>query len=91
MLVKCDGPESCGRVFHLEKFELAKLDNEVEKTYFTCPHCGKEYVAFYTDPTIRKKQEKIRKLYSPYKIEKLKNEIAEDMKKLRSEIEASTM
>lgn len=90
MLVKCDGPESCGREFHLEKFELAKLDNEVEKTYFICPHCGKEYVAFYTDPTIRRKQEKIRRLYSPYKIEKLKNEIAKDMKKLRSEIEAST-
>ena len=89
MIVKCDGKDGCNQEFNLEKLEVAKLDNEVEKTYFTCPHCGKEYVAFYTDPTIRRKQEKIRRLYSPYKIEKLKNEIAEDMKKIRSEIEAS--
>lgn len=87
MLTKCDGPESCGKEFNLERFELAELGNDIEKTYFTCPHCDKEYVAFYTDPAIRRKQERMRRLNSPYKREGLKNEIGADMKVLKAKIE----
>lgn len=35
------------------------IDSEVEKTYFTCPHCGVEYVVFYTDAKIRQAIKKI--------------------------------
>lgn len=50
MLSKCD---TCQYEWELEKMETAKLD-DIEKTYFTCPNCNKEYIAFYTDTEIRK-------------------------------------
>lgn len=90
MLVKCDGPESCGKEFNLERFELTELDNGIEKTYFHCPLCNKEYVAFYTDPAIRKKQERMKRANSPYKRDKLFQEIGKDMKALREKIENET-
>jgi predicted RNA-binding Zn-ribbon protein involved in translation (DUF1610 family) len=88
MLVKCDGKDGCNQEFNLEKIEVTKLDNDIEKTYFVCPHCGKEYVAFYTDKHIRKKQAIIRGLKSPSAIEQLRKEIAKDMKRLRKKVES---
>lgn len=90
MLVKCDGENGCGEEFGIKGFEVEKLGNGTEKTYFKCPHCGKEYIAFYTDKGIRMKQFKIRKLTSAKKINKLKKEIGNDMDNLRKRVEAST-
>ena len=89
MIVKCDGKDGCNQEFDLEKLEVAKLDNDIEKTYFVCPHCGKEYIAFYTDENIRKKQAIIRGLKSPSAIKQLRKEIAKDMKELRKKIESN--
>lgn len=58
--VKCN--KSCGHRFYVEHFKLDKLDNKVEKTYFNCPNCGREYVCFYTDESTRKLQAKMREL-----------------------------
>ncbi len=90
MLVKCDGKDGCNQEFNLEKFEVAKLDNDIEKIYFVCPHCEKKYIAFYTDKHIRKKQAIIRGLKSPSAIEQLRKEIAKDMKRLRKKMEVSS-
>ena len=51
--------ESCNRTFELTEFLTDKLENDVEKTYFLCPHCGHEYVAYYTDAEIRELQEAV--------------------------------
>lgn len=92
MLVKCDGGNSCGGEFTITGFEVKKLENDIEKTYFKCPYCDKEFIAFYTNSMIRKKQEKMRKLQEQNKRAvklKLKNMTAnyiKQMDKLQKEI-----
>jgi len=61
-IVTCN--EGCNKQFELSEMSSVKLDDGIEKTYFTCLHCRHEYVAFYTDAVIRKLQEKIRKTLS---------------------------
>lgn len=96
MLAICDGIGGCKKEFNLTGLEVAKLGSGIEKTYFSCPQCGKEYVAFYTDADIRKKQGEMRELQARYhkskkvkvlrKIQKLQAEIGRDMDKLKARI-----
>ena len=87
LLARCDGEGGCGKEFRITKLELDKLNGGIEKTYFRCPHCNKEYVAFYTDRDIRRKQVKIRTLTDLEAINKLKQEIGIDMNKLKAKVE----
>jgi uncharacterized Zn finger protein (UPF0148 family) len=57
----CDA--GCGQQFVITDMPTVKLDSGVEKTYFTCPHCQHEYVAFYTDTEIRKLQKRLRRIH----------------------------
>ncbi|CAI6023171.1 hypothetical protein PAECIP112173_00332 [Paenibacillus sp. JJ-100] len=52
----------CNKQFTIEKFEIEQMNDGVEQTYFECPHCKNRYVAFYTDPEIRKLQVNIRNM-----------------------------
>lgn len=93
----CD--QGCKQQFTIHDFQHSNLDDGVEKTFFTCPHCNHEYVAFYTDEEIRKMQEKIRKVQSRFANQhfdskvadkqeaKLKKQIKEKMDALRLRIE----
>lgn len=93
----CD--QGCTKEFEIKAAQTIKLDAGVEKTYFTCPYCQHEYVAFYTDDEIRKLQEKITKVMgkysSPYhntkslmkQERKLKQEIKAKMSALRKRVE----
>ncbi len=87
LLARCDGEGGCGKEFRITKLELDKLNRGIEKTYFRCPHCNKEYVAFYTDRNIRRKQAKIRTLTDLEAISKLKQEIGRDMDELKTKVE----
>lgn len=60
MSTHCDS--GCGKGFDFEDFSHELLPDGMEKTFFTCPHCGREYVAFYTDEEIRKLQARIRRV-----------------------------
>ncbi|TKI53532.1 hypothetical protein FC756_23175 [Lysinibacillus mangiferihumi] len=62
---KCN--KSCGHKFYVQHFKKDKLHNSIEKTYFNCPNCGREYVCFYTDESIRKLQAKMRELHRKMK------------------------
>lgn len=76
---KCN--KSCGHRFYVQHFKLDKLDNKVQKTYFNCPNCGREYVCFYTDESIRKLQSKMRELHRRMKwadADKLKQLVQEE-------------
>lgn len=46
--VTCD---NCHKVFKIRQkiTKSEKLDNDVERTYFRCPHCKKEYTIAYAD------------------------------------------
>ncbi len=87
MLAICDGDKGCNKEFNLDKFKIEFMNYGIVKTYFKCPNCGKEFVAFYTDEAIRRKQNKIRKLKGANKVERLKKHIAIDMKVLRERVE----
>ncbi|MGE6515186.1 hypothetical protein [Lysinibacillus sphaericus] len=57
---KCN--KSCGQSFYVKHLKKDKLHNSIEKTYFNCPNCGREYVCFYTDEQVRKLQKKQREI-----------------------------
>jgi len=54
--------DKCGKEYEVE-LKTAKLQNGVEKNYFTCQHCGAEYIGFYTDKEIRSGQNYMKILY----------------------------
>ncbi len=95
-LIICD---KCKREFELEP-QVEKKGN-IERIYLKCPRCRAEYTAFYMDKGIRFKQDTIRDMQmnsarerDPQKkrvmldaIQKLKNEIGNDMNRLKIEIE----
>ena len=94
--VDCDA--GCGKSFVIKDLLTAKLDGGVEKAFFNCPHCGQEYVAYYTDPETRAMQAEIRdiraRLDKQYKEklakrhDKLKKKIQWRMIELRKKVEA---
>src|SRR5690606_9663924 len=57
ILTKCN---FCYSDFYIRKFKTRKLRDEIERTYFDCPHCGREYTAYYTNESIRTKQRRMR-------------------------------
>ena len=75
---KCN--KSCGHKFYVQHFKKDKLQQTIEKTYFSCPNCGREYVCFYTDDYIRNRQSRIRDVFRQMKwassneLERLKQE-----------------
>lgn len=74
---------------------------DIEKNYFKCPHCQTEYITACIDPSVRKKQLKVKKLYQQLKLLKdeqkiikkvnqindLESEIKADMAELKEEVE----
>lgn len=97
MKTNCDA--GCQKSFEFEDFSTDKLGGGIEKVYFVCPHCDKEYVAFYTDDEIRKLQTRIRRVQRRFsdpndnhedaakKEADLKQQIKEKMGVLRVKIE----
>lgn len=68
-LIKCD---KCGHEFKLKKLKTRKLENNIQRTYFICPECKKEYTSYYTDLEVRLNQQEISKI--AIRIKKLKGE-----------------
>lgn len=52
--IQCN--EGCGEPFDLSSFSKIEIENGIEKTFFVCPHCKKEYVVTYTNEGIRRMQ-----------------------------------
>lgn len=87
MLVKCDGDKGCGEEFRVARFTVDNLVDGVEKTYFRCPHCEKEYVVFFTDEEIRRKQQEIRRITDPQLLRQMRQEIADEMAALKQRMD----
>ena len=93
----CDA--GCNKQFDVENFSHDQLPEGIEKTYITCPHCGHEYVANYTDADIRKLQQRIRRVQKRFadpaanhedaakKEAEIRGEIKEKMDELRQRVE----
>lgn len=59
----------CDNVFCRKEFELRTdmiktrvIKADIEKTYFSCPHCGREYTVLFTDSQIRDILERIKNI-----------------------------
>jgi transcription initiation factor IIE alpha subunit len=92
----CDA--GCQKAFEVESFNTTRIGDGIDKVYFACSNCKHEYVAFYTDPEIRRLQAKIRRvqqqLSNPRATVKaamreaeIKQQIKEKMDELRTRIE----
>ena len=57
----CDA--GCKKEFTITKFRTKKVKNGIEKTFFLCPHCKQEYVAYYASAETLKLQKDMRKLH----------------------------
>lgn len=93
--VFCD---ECNREFKI-KIRTQKIRDDIERVYFTCPKCKKEYTAYYTNDKIKDLQEQIRNLRGAYnklrgrnfkngykklqEITKLQNKIEKEMDMLK--------
>jgi len=94
----CDA--GCHKPFETEGLQTVRVGNGVDKVFFACPHCGHEYVCFYTDPEIRELQAKIRHIQKRFanpradhtkaaqREAEIKNQIKDKMDALRARIEA---
>ncbi|MFE0442736.1 hypothetical protein ACFW0C_08880 [Aerococcus sp. NPDC058936] len=64
---------------------------DIEKNYFKCTHCQTEYITACIDPSLRKKQLKVKKLYQQLKMLKGEKEIIKKVNQindLEAEIKA---
>lgn len=78
-MIICD---ECKKEFELKPRTKKHADVIVE-VYFKCPHCGKEYVSYFTDKTIRIKQKNINKMWAEYRNAGTdKEKVAEMVKKI---------
>lgn len=58
----CDA--GCKKEFTIPKFRTKKVKHGIEKTYFVCPHCKQEYVAYYANAGTLQLQKEMRKLHT---------------------------
>ncbi|MDD9312651.1 hypothetical protein PUS82_15355 [Cytobacillus firmus] len=89
----CDG---CNKEFEVST-QVENTEDGSEKNYFVCPHCGKEYVAFIINQSIRTKQAEMKMLWRKLKsattlkqhnklhekIEQLEKSIKQEIQKLK--------
>lgn len=83
--------DNCKDEFTMEVKEELVKDN-ISKVYFTCPHCDKEYISYYTNALIKVKQKKMRNIVKKQKKARGKqdinrsNKLYKQYQKLKKEI-----
>ncbi|NMM62358.1 hypothetical protein HBE96_06580 [Clostridium sp. P21] len=75
--ISCD---SCNRRFKIKKLKTEWINSNVQKVYFTCPYCKKDYTCFYVDKRVRKNIKKIDNL------KKLYDEIVRENKEILQQL-----
>lgn len=88
MRVACN--KGCGKEFKIKSLNSRRLKDDIDQVYFTCPHCKREYIAYYLSSKVKDLQAEQRKLKSGNKraeVEKMKLKIKAEMDKVRAEIE----
>ena len=88
MRVACN--EGCAKEFKIKSLNSRRLKGDIDQVYFTCPHCKREYVAYYLNAKVKALQARQRKLMARNKraeVEQMKLEIKAEMDRVRAEIE----
>lgn len=81
--VQCD---NCGKMFNIKKLKTKCINDDVQRTYFVCPHCKREFTAYYSDKRIRKNIKDIEELQK--KMAEIVEKNKEIMQELREKYEA---
>lgn len=97
--------QRCKNDFVMGQLKQAPSVNEVERVYFSCPHCQADYTAYYTNQKIRDRQAEINELNKKVhnaqsdktkeryikQIESLTRQNKREMEQLRKEIEGDSV
>ncbi|MEV3587142.1 hypothetical protein ABNE08_20330 [Paenibacillus larvae] len=83
MKVTCN--DGCKREFLVGEVKIKNVKADIEKTYFICPRCGKEYTVLLTDSKIRQNQQRLEKLEKEQIA--LREKIVKDMSLLSQSLE----
>ncbi|HAT4306259.1 TPA: transglycosylase [Clostridium perfringens] len=93
--------DKCNKEFEPEQ-KVEKVKGDIRRVYFTCPHCGEKYTAYYLSSKIETMQKRIQKLIVKLKTyfkgtekgdkylaqyEELNKEIKNEMIRLRMKFE----
>lgn len=88
MLLVCD---DCKKEFTMDIKEK-RIENSITKAYFTCPHCCKEYVSYYSDENIKQKQQEIQEVIKKQRYNRgttdinYSNKLNKQYKKLKNQL-----
>ncbi|WP_200899990.1 hypothetical protein [Paenibacillus larvae] len=83
MKVTCN--DGCKREFLVGEVKTKNVKADIEKTYFICPRCGKEYTVLLTDSKIRQDQQRLEILEKEQIA--LREKIVKDMSLLSQSLE----
>lgn len=70
----------CNKKFTIKKLKTKWINENVQRVYFVCPYCKKEYTSFYKDKRIRKNLKEIEELQKRY------DEIIKENKEIMQEL-----
>jgi len=70
--------DACGHIFEIEKLQTRIIRDDLKVHYFTCPSCKCEYKTHYTNKTIEKQQDVVRRARAAMNNSKLSDEKLKD-------------
>ena len=88
MKVTCNN--GCGKEFKIKSLNSRRLKDDIDQVYFTCPHCKREYIAYYLSSKVKDLQAEQRKLMAENnraEVESMKRKIKAEMDRVRAMIE----
>ncbi len=88
MRVACN--QGCGKEFKIKSLNSRRLKDDIDQVYFTCPHCKREYIAYYLSSKVKDLQAEQRKLMARNnraEVESMKRQIKAEMDRVRAEVE----
>lgn len=77
--------DKCGKAFNVS-FKEKHHPGKVVETYFRCTHCKHHYTCFVKDDDVRKMQQEIKTIDSPFIRLGLQRKINTKMKQLKESI-----
>ena len=88
MRITCN--TGCGKEFKIKPLNSRRLKGDIDQVYFTCPHCKREYIAYYLSSKVKDLQAEQRKLMARNnraEVESMKRQIKAEMDRVRAEVE----
>jgi hypothetical protein len=56
--------DQCQKEFDVDGFQTVNVERDIQKEFFTCPHCAREYLVRYSNAKARTLMEKQAKIFA---------------------------